>query len=294
MKLNTLKIFIKLCDIGSYSKVAEEMNLTQPAVSMQVKSLEEHFETELINKSKGTIYLTEAGRIFYRQSREILRRWDKAELEISQLLNKDTGRIKIGASTIPGVYFLPDRLAEFKKDYSNIKVDVISGDSQDMIEALTLGKVDLVIIGKKLNSDKYLAEPVEDDQLKFIVGVDHSLADKSEVELSDLMKYDLVVREEGSGTRKVMLDAFRELGYSLKDFKVSYQFGSTEAIISAVESGLGSSFVSRMAASKAEKSGRIKIVETPELNLSRHLYLIYEKGRLEEDIISNFYNYLID
>lgn len=91
-----------------------------------------------------------------------------------------------------------------------------------------------------------------------------------------------------------MLDAFRELGYSLKDFKVSYQFGSTEAIISAVESGLGSSFVSRMAASKAEKSGRIKIVETPELNLSRHLYLIYEKGRLEEDIISNFYNYLID
>ena len=294
MKLNTLKIFIKLCDIGSYSKVAEEMNLTQPAVSMQVKSLEEHFETELINKSKGTIYLTEAGRIFYRQSREILRRWDKAELEISQLLNKDTGRIKIGASTIPGVYFLPDRLAEFKKDYSNIKVDVISGDSQDMIEALTLGKVDLVIIGKKLNSDKYLAEPVEDDQLKFIVGVDHFLADKSEVELSDLMKYDLVVREEGSGTRKVMLDAFRELGYSLKDFKVSYQFGSTEAIISAVESGLGSSFVSRMAASKAEKSGRIKIVETPELNLSRHLYLIYEKGRLEEDIISNFYNYLID
>ncbi len=294
MKLNTLKIFIKLCDIGSYSKVAEEMNLTQPAVSMQVKSLEEHFETELINKSKGTIYLTEAGRIFYRQSREILRRWDKAELEISQLLNKDTGRIKIGASTIPGVYFLPDKLAEFKKDYSNIKVDVISGDSQDMIEALTLGKVDLVIIGKKLNSDKYLAEPVEDDQLKFIVGVDHFLADKSEVELSDLMKYDLVVREEGSGTRKVMLDAFRELGYSLKDFKVSYQFGSTEAIISAVESGLGSSFVSRMAASKAEKSGRIKIVETPELNLSRHLYLIYEKGRLEEDIISNFYNYLID
>ncbi len=294
MKLNTLKIFIKLCDIGSYSKVAEEMNLTQPAVSMQVKSLEEHFETELINKSKGTIYLTEAGRIFYRQSREILRRWDKAELEISQLLNKDTGRIKIGASTIPGVYFLPDKLAEFKKDYSNIKVDVISGDSQDMIEALTLGKVDLVIIGKKLNSDKYLAEPVEDDQLKFIVGVDHPLADKSDAELSEFIKYDLVVREEGSGTRKVMLDAFRELGYSLKDFKVSYQFGSTEAIISAVESGLGSSFVSRMAASKAEKSGRIKIVETPELNLSRHLYLIYEKGRLEEDIISNFYNYLID
>ncbi len=294
MKLNTLKIFIKLCDIGSYSQVAEEMNLTQPAVSMQVKALEEYFETELINKSKGTIYLTEAGKILYRQSREILRRWDKAELEISQLLTKDTGRIKVGASTIPGVYFLPDKLANFRESYSNIKVDVISGDSQDMIEALTLGKVDLIIIGKKLNSDKYLAEPVEDDQLKYIVGVEHPLADKGEIELSELIKYDLVVREEGSGTRKVMLDAFRELGYSLKDFKVSFQFGSTEAVISAVESGLGNSFVSRMAASKAEKSDRVKIIETPELNLSRHLYLIYEKGRLGENIMKSFHNNLID
>ena len=292
MKLNTLKIFIKLCDIGSYSQVAEEMNLTQPAVSMQVKSLEEYFETELINKSKGTIHLTDAGKILYRQSREILRRWDKAELEISQLSTKDTGRIKVGASTIPGVYFLPGRLADFRNDYSNIKVDVISGDSQDMIEALTLGKVDLIIIGKKLNSDKYLSEPVEDDQLKFIVGVNHPLAESDKVELSEIIKNDLVIREEGSGTRKVMLDAFRELGYSLKDFKVSYQFGSTEAVISAVEAGLGTSFVSRMAASKAEKSGRIKIIETPELNLSRHLYLIYEKGRLEEKILKSFYNYL--
>lgn len=294
MKLNTLKIFIKLCDIGSYSQVAEEMNLTQPAVSMQVKSLEEYFETDLINKSKGTIYLTEAGRILYRQSREILRRWDKAELEISQLSSKDTGRIKVGASTIPGVYFLPERLAEFKEEYSNIKVDVISGDSQDMVEALTLGKVDLIIIGKKLNSDKYIAEPVEDDQLKYIVGLGHPLADKEKIELNELIKYDIVVREEGSGTRKVMLDAFRESGFSLKDFIVSYQFGSTEAVISAVESGLGTSFVSRMAASKAEKTGRVKIIETPELNLSRHLYLIYEKGRLEVDIMKKFYNYLIN
>lgn len=294
MKLNTLKIFIKLCDIGSYSQVAEEMNLTQPAVSMQVKSLEEYFETDLINKSKGTIYLTEAGRILYRQSREILRRWDKAELEISQLSSKDTGRIKVGASTIPGVYFLPERLAEFKEEYSNIKVDVISGDSQDMVEALTLGKVDLIIIGKKLNSDKYIAEPVEDDQLKYIVGLGHPLADKEKIELNELIKYDIVVREEGSGTRKVMLDAFRESGFSLKDFIVSYQFGSTEAVISAVEAGLGTSFVSRMAASKAEKTGRVKIIETPELNLSRHLYLIYEKGSLEVDIMKKFYNYLIN
>ncbi len=292
MKLNTLKIFIKLCDIGSFSQVAEEMNLTQPAVSMQIKSLEEHFETELIRKSKGTIYLTEAGKILYRQSREILRRWDKAELEISQLTNKDTGRIKVGASTIPGVYFLPGKLAKFKENYSNIKVDVTSGDSQDMVEALTLGKVDLIIIGKKLNSDKYLAEAVEDDQLKYIVGVEHPLAGKAEVEIGELIKYDLVVREEGSGTRKVMLEAFRELGYSLKDFKVSYQFGSTEAVISAVESGLGTSFVSRMAADKAEKTGRVKIIETPELNLSRHLYLIYEKGRLEEKLLNRFYDYL--
>lgn len=292
MKLNTLKIFIKLCDIGSYSHVAEEMNLTQPAVSMQIKSLEEYFEVELIRKSKGTIYLTEAGRILYRQSREILRRWDRAELEISQLTNKDTGRIKVGASTIPGVYFLPEKLANFKEKYNNVKIDVISGDSQDMVEALTLGKVDLIIIGKKLNSDKYLAEPVENDQLKYIVAANHPLADKDEIEISELIKYDLVVREEGSGTRKVMLDAFREKGYSLKDFKVSYQFGSTEAVISAVESGLGTSFVSRMAANKAANSGRVKILKTPELNLSRHLYLIYEKGRLEEKIIKVFYDYL--
>ncbi|MGM0419377.1 MAG: selenium metabolism-associated LysR family transcriptional regulator [Bacillota bacterium] len=292
MKLNTLKVFIKLCDIGSYSKVAEEMDLTQPAVSMQIKSLEEFFNTELIDRKGGKLKQTQAGEILYRHSRAIIKNWQQAELQISQITEEIAGSIKIGASTIPSVYFLPPKLAQFRQDFPNIQVEVLTGDSQDMIERLERGEADLIIIGKKLSSDRFNSEPLREDSLKLIVDKDHPLIDVNKVTISDLIQYPFVFREEGSGTRKVMLEAFKEQGYSQRDLKIGYKFGSTEAVISAVEAGLGISFVSQLAAAKAADAGRIEIIESKQLNLNRYLYLIYEKGRRNETMINQLYKHL--
>ncbi len=292
MKLNSLKIFIKVIDIGSYSLAANELEITQPAVSMQIKSLEDFFSCELITKEAGNLHLTPAGKILYRSAKTILTEWDETKLQIKQLTKETWGEIKVGASTIPAVYFLPEKLAQFRQSFPEIKVKSYHGDSQNMIEKLEADEVDVIIIGKLMEDNNYQSIPVVEDDLKLIIPANHKFSTGKSVSLTDFFAEDIILREKGSGTRKVMLDALARKGYSLSDLKISCYLGSTEAVIAGVEAGLGVSLVSKLAAKKASECQRIKIKSLSELNLNRMLYLVYKKGREQEEKLASFINQL--
>jgi len=292
VKINSFKIFQKVIDTGSYSLAAEELGLTQPAVSMQIKSLEKFFDCQLIEKQGGELSLTSSGEIFYRNSREIIQKWEDTRLSISQLKTEPGGQINIGASTIPGVYFLPKKLIGFQKRFPGIKLNSRHGDSQEMIDCLKQEEVDLIVIGRLLSSNNYRAVPVAEDSLNLIVPKEYSLSQADNPGLTDILQEKFVMREKGSGTRKVMLEALEKKGYSLRDLKISCFLGSTEAIIAGVEAGLGISLVSRLAADKAEECGRIRTVELTGLDLQRVLYLVYKKGREREEPLGEVIDYL--
>lgn len=288
MKLNTLKIFVKLIDTGSYSKAAEKIGLTQPAISMQIKALEERFETELVYKEKGNINLTPAGKAVYKNAKEIIDRWDKLVIDVEDKKDKLYKNIIIGSSTIPSEYILPDLLADFSKNEPEIKSCIEVGDSADMIDLLEKGEVDVILVGFKPANSRYETIEIVEDSLRLITPIGHRLVEKENVKVGDLIEENLLIREVGSGTRIAMLRGFKNSGIQFNDLNIKCRLGSTEAIIAAVQAGLGISLISKFASAKAKKHGRIEEIEVKDINFTRKFYLAFNKNRKDDKLINRF------
>ncbi|MGM0437778.1 MAG: selenium metabolism-associated LysR family transcriptional regulator [Bacillota bacterium] len=288
MKINTLNMFVKLIDTGSYSKVAEKLNLTQPAVSMQIKFLEERFDTDLIIKENGKLKLTPPGKVVYSEAKNIINSWEKIIYQVEESKNKSFRKIVIGSSTIPSEYLLPDILAELDSKDINIRSSIKVGDSGEMIELLEKDKVDVIIVGYKPENPKYKVKEVANDELKLIVPKNHKFAKKREVSLKDLKNEKMLIREVGSGTRKAMLEGLKEGGININELNIKCEMGSTEAILAGVQADLGISFVSKLASSKAHNCSRVQEVDVKDMSFNRKFYLAYHKVRQDEKIIKKF------
>ncbi|GAB6138066.1 selenium metabolism-associated LysR family transcriptional regulator [Halanaerobaculum tunisiense] len=290
MKLKTLKMFVKLIEYGNYSIVAEQLNLTQPAVSMQLKSLEKKLETELITRQQGKIKLTPAGKIIYRRAKEILNNWEQAQLEVKQITGETYGHLTIGASTIPSEYLLPALLAKFYNQLPEVEITMKVGDSKEIIELLKNKKIDLAVVGTKPTINQLQIDPIVTDSLVLIVPSSHRFANKEKITSKELQQEKILLREKGSGTRKAMLTALEENGIDKESLNTRACLGSNEAIISAVEAKLGISFISNLAAKKAATNNRIKRIEVTDISTNRKFYLAYYQNRQQEVLIKKFKN----
>lgn len=288
VKINTLKMFVELVDIGSYSLVADKLDLTQPAVSMQIKALEERFETDLVIKEKGEIKLTPAGKIVYSDAKEILNVWEKLLFRVDESKGRIYQNLTIGSSTIPSEYLLPDILAKFSEKMPDIRSSIEVGDSEEMIKLLEKREVDLIIVGYKPKNSKYVVKEITDDNLKLITPQNHWLTDKNSIYVEDIRDEEILIREVGSGTRKAMMEGLRKTGLSINDLNIKSRLGSTEAIISGVQAGLGISFVSNLASFKADSCSRIKELNVEDMQCKRKFYLAFNKNRKNEEIIEKF------
>ena len=288
MKINTLNMFVKLIDTGSYSEVAEKLDLTQPAVSMQIKFLEERFDTDLIIKENGKLKLTPPGKVVYSEAKKIVNSWEKIIYRVEESKNKSYQEIVIGSSTIPSEYLLPDILAEFDSKEINIRSSIKVGDSEEMIELLEKDKVDVIIVGYKPENPKYEVKKIAKDELKLIVPKNHKYATENDITINNLKNEKMLIREVGSGTRKAMLEGLKEGGININDLNIKCEMGSTEAILAGVQAGLGVSFVSKLASSKAHNCSRVQEVNVKDMNFKRNFYLAYNKNRKNEEIIEKF------
>ena len=288
MKLKTLKMLVKLIEKGSFSVVADELDLTQPAVSMQIKSLEETFNTDLVIREGGEIKLTPAGKVVYHRAKQILDNWEQTKLEVKEVKGEAYGQIVIGASTIPSEYLLPNLLSDFCKKLPEVEVLMEVDDSKEIVDKLDNRKVDVAVVGSKPTKKELEFRTVAEDNLTLIVPKDHGLLKNERVTTNDLVKERILIREEGSGTRKAMLDGLKERGLSEKNLNIIVRLGSTEAIISAVEVGLGISFVSELAAKKAVVNNRVERIKVEDMIINRKIYLAYRCERAEELLIKEF------
>ena len=288
MKIERIKTFINLVDLESYSLTAEKFEISQPAVSMQIKSLEKYFETELIHKEKGQINLSPAGKIVYQEGKKILKRWGYLKQRVESKKNMKIKKLKIASSTIPSVYLLPEIISTLNKNIDDLKTEVSVGDSRAMINLLENSEVDLIIVGSKPQNNKFNAIELCSDHLSLIAPLNHALIEQEKVFLAELQNQNLLMREEGSGTRKATISAFEEAGLKTDDFNVISQLGSTEAVISAVESGLGISFISKIAAKKAAICRRVAEIKIVDVEYERKFYLAYNKNRHDDYLINIF------
>lgn len=288
MKIERIETFIALVDLESYSLTAEKFDLSQPAVSMQIKSLEEFFDTKLFHKEKGEIILTPAGKIVYQEGKKILKRWGYLRQRVESKKDMQLKKLKIASSTIPSEYLLPQIISKLNKNIEALKTEVSVGDSRSMINLLENDEVDLIIVGYKPRKSKFKTIELCSDNLSLVAPRDHPLVKKDKISLVELQNQNLLIREDGSGTRKATISAFKEAGLQLDDFNIISQLGSTEAIISAVESGLGISFISKIAAQKAATCRRVTELKVADAAYERKFYLAFNKNRYDDFLINTF------
>lgn len=287
-----LKVFCTVAETKSFSKASEIIHLTQPAVSLQIQALEEIYGTRLFDRSNNTVILTRAGSLLYKYAREILGLYSSAEKEIGEITGLVKGNLSIGASTTIANYLLPSVIVDFRKKYPKIRVNLQVGNTKGVMEFLNSGTIDIGLVEGEVQRQKIVVEKILTDELVLIMSPAHHWAKRRDISISEITQEPFIVREEGSGTRQMIEKNLEKQDISPDDLKVSLVLGSTEAIKSAVEDGMGVSIISAWAAKKEIRHGILKTVTFKDIKLLRNFSLIYPKGYIKSHTVEQFLEFL--
>ncbi|MCF8011564.1 MAG: LysR family transcriptional regulator [Clostridiales bacterium] len=274
MNLNQIETFLWVAELNSFTAAARQLFMSQPAISFQIKAIEDELHVSLFKRHDKKVTLTEAGSLFYKEAKEIIEHYYKITEGINNIKGLKKGKLNLGASTIPGEYVLPHFIGRFKKIYPDIEISLKIGDSGNVINWIKKKEVALGITGAKVYSEGIECQPWIYDKLVLIAPFDFQPGGKDNVSLEELITYPFIVREKNSGTRKTQEKILEEKGLYLDNLNVYMELGSTRSVLTAVEAGLGVSFISSWAARDSRALGNIIILNVPELNLERKLYLV--------------------
>ncbi len=287
-----LLIFYKASEKLSFSEAAEELFLTQPAVTFQIKKLENYYGTPLFYREKNRVSLTEAGEILYKQAQKILSCYQDAERAISRISGLVQGRIVVGASTTMGEYILPRVLGDFRIRYPEVETFLEIGNSDRILNGVTSRYLDLGILAEKVVNRELHQEKILEDELVLIASPKHPISKKKWAELEDLKGQRFIAREKGSGTRKESETYLKKAGVDPLRLRTSMWLGSSEAIKGAVEANLGVSILSKWTIQKELQLGTLKKLSLRGVRLLRDFKLIHYKGKKFPHHTEEFVEYL--
>lgn len=288
-----LVVFRAVAEQLSFRKAAEELFLTQPAVSLQIKALEEDLGVQLFDRTGTRIALTEAGKVLLGYSRQANALFAQAEQAIAALSGDHAGHLSLGASTTIAQYVLPRLLGEFSRENPRVQPSMISGNTEQIVAALEELKIDLGLIEGPARSRDVKTEPFLEDELVLIVAAAHEWAELKSIPYFQIATVPLLMRERGSGTRRVVELALARKGVTANSLRIVMELDSTEAIKSAVEAGLGVGFVSRWAIAKdLRHDTSFRIVELEGLRIHRQFLLAYPAGPEPQGLAQEFRRFL--
>lgn len=288
MNVNHLKAFEKVVQLKSFQEAAKQLSVSQPAISLRIQALEDHFKTKLVKRKAEGVQLTPQGEVIYSRIKEILKVWE--ELEAQFLGGQPVGKLVIGASTIPSEYILPKIIKDFKGIYPDVDFCMKISGSRDVVDWLKNRSVDVAITGEPMKTPILFSKPIVSEKLSIIAPNDFILEDVNQ--FHDLFDAEWILREVNSDTRSSLEKTIQSLGYSFGMMKVVGELGSTEAVIAAVEAGLGITVVSSYAAERAEKFGRVKIITLNDFQVTRNFYFSCLKENKNQPLISSFLNFI--
>lgn len=280
LNFHQLHIFYTVAERGSFSAAAQSLHMTQPAVTMQVQSLEDYFGTKLLQRSTKRIDLTEAGKAlmpYARRSIELIRDTDQAMSAFTKQLK---GRLQLGASLTIGEYILPRLLGPFGQTFPEISISMKVMNTAQIMEEILNHQLTFGLIEAPVNHPDMQMEAVMSDELKLIVPKDHPLSKQQTVMLDEVAMYPFVLREQGSGTRLVMEEQLKRKNIDPGELKIVMELGSTGAVKSAVEAGLGVSFISESSVKHEVALGLLHVVPIEDARFKRQFYSIYLKSTL--------------
>ncbi len=272
-----LKVFCAVAESRSFSKASKTMYLTQPAISLQIRALEEQLGTKLFSRNNKMVSLTETGKILYRHATGILSAYAAIEKEINEATGLVKGKLRIGASTTLATYYLPNIIVEFKKRYPDILIDFERGNTQTIIDSILKTRLDLGLVEGEVDSPRLVVQKMDSDELLLVVNAQHPWAKRGDISVAELLDLPFIMREDGSGTRQVIENTLQRAGINPDQLNVVMYLGSTEAIKTAVENGLGVSVISGWAVQKEVRFGMLKALSFTDVRFLRDFSLIFQK-----------------
>jgi DNA-binding transcriptional LysR family regulator len=281
MDTRQLAAFCAVVERKSFSQAAERLGVTQPAVSLQIRSLEQRLGRQLLDRSGRRVEPTEAGRRLYASAQRVL----AAEEHLLEELDADdegaiTGSLELGASTGPGGTVVPLLLCEFQEQQPDVRVRLTVSDTQTVVDRVAERELELGIVGAGRRHRGVAFQPFFRDEVVLACPSDHRFAGKT-ISLDDLKGEKLIVMQEGAGVRQVIDDELRKSGLRLRDLDVRLELGLQESVRSAVLAGHGIAFISRLAIEADLVAGRIATARVRGLDPVREIFLARATGRSE-------------
>ena len=289
-----LQVFHTVARLLSFTKAAEELHMTQPAVTFQVRQLEEQFNTRLFDRTHNRISLTEAGSRVYQCAEGIFELYSEMDNSVRELTGDISGVLILGASTTVAEYMLPALLGDFKAKNPEVTIRLKVANTDGIVSMVENNAIDLGVVEAPVNNKNLVVEKCRMDQLVVIVPPGHDLANETSIGLEKLIQHPFICREEGSGTREVMIEHMNDEGLNTNDLNVAMELGSLEAIKGAVEAGMGVSILSRATISKELKLGSLIAINLdPPIN--RPFSFVHQKQKFRvramEELLSFARNY---
>jgi DNA-binding transcriptional LysR family regulator len=279
MDTRQLAAFCAVVERKSFSQAAERLGVTQPAVSLQVRSLEKRLGTQLLDRSGRRVEPTEAGRRLYRGAQRLLALEEQLVDEVTGEGDGELqGELRLGASTGPAAVVVPLLLCEFQLENPGVKVVLSVHDTQSVVELVAAREVELGIVGAARRHRSVRFEPFFEDEVVLACPPGHPFAGRT-VPVEELRGERLILMQEGAGVRQIVDDALRAIGLRLRDLDVRLELGLQESVRSAVQAGYGVAFISRSAVETELAAGALAFARVAGIEATREISLVRATGR---------------
>lgn len=276
MDVRGLEVFLSVATHLNYTRAGEDVNLSQPSVSVRIRQLETELSVKLFEQLGKKVTLTEAGALLVPHARRIITAIADAKQSINEWQGLERGSIRIGGSTTPGMYLIPKIIASFKKRYPKIEVHLGIRDTRQVEEGVIRNEFDFGFVGGHLAGDEVDVQPWLTDDLVLIVACNHRLARKRFVAADSLRQENFIVRESGSATRASVVNCLEQSGLTLA---TTMEMENPESVKKAVQSGLGIAFISRFAVETELKAKTLVMVRVKDLVIARELKIVYRRDK---------------
>lgn len=294
MDIVKFKAFFTVATLKNISKAAEQLYYTQPAVSAQIRELENSYGARLFRRVGQNLELTEAGVQLLPFAEQLLELFEKSRKTVNDVVDIENHCVRIGASSLPGTYLVPELITDFRAHDPGANIFLTVKDAYEIEQAILAGEVDVGILGRAGGShrtSRFVQEELLEDPLVVVVSPAHPLADRDRLVPEDLDGEPLIVPPENRLTRRAVEKRFRRLGL---EFKPAFEIADTEAIKRMVMQNLGITVLSSMVCRREVEVGWLRALEVESLDLRREIYLVHQQDRYMVPAVQSFVRFVAD
>ncbi|MCB2178569.1 LysR family transcriptional regulator [bacterium] len=292
--LTRLKAFIFSAETLSFSEASKQLHLTQPTISHHIKTLEQALGVELFIRKGNKLELTEAGRMLIPWARKLIRQSNEIKDLMTSIQQEAVGNLRIACSTASGKYVLPHLAARFRLHFPGVHISILPCAPEQMVRRLLDNEAHLGVVSSEMIDPSMESQTLYVDTIHLLVPIEHPFVQAEKVYPADLLNENIISREPGSGTRRVVLSELAKHDISYDDLNVFLELGNAEGIVQMVAAGYGIAFVSELIANEALDSKKVAVVKVEELTLLRRVFMVRKAIQTPLRVTEAFWTFVHD